>query len=161
MVGQGLEPTSALGVGGSPKAPIITLSLCTSNSVRKNDGRKWWSKGLLEVCAQNEVVGHIVICQLTTQHRPGQEAAIYAVDCFVSGIKVIFFFSHTIQPVMYFNQTLKIASWPTCCVSIHCCCKLGVHCFLFFFLVVVVFAELVFTDYSVGCGQIFRDAFSH
>lgn len=92
MAGQGLEPTSVLGVGGSPKALIITLSQCTSNSVSKNDGRKWWSKGLLEVCAWNEVVGHIVICQLTTYRRPGQEAAIYATDCFIFGIKVIFFF---------------------------------------------------------------------
>lgn len=132
MAGQGLEPTSALGVGGSPKAPIITLSLCTSNSVRKNDGRKWWSKGLLEVCAQNEVLGHIVICQLTTQHRPGQEAVIYATDCFVSGIKVIFF-RHTIQPVMYLNQTLEIASWPACCVSIDCCCTYCDHWFFWMF----------------------------
>lgn len=87
MAGQGLEPTSALEIEGSPRATIITLSLCTRNSVRKNDERKWWSKGLLEVCAQNEVVGHIVIFQLAIQHRPGQEAAVYATDCFVFRIK--------------------------------------------------------------------------
>lgn len=157
MVGQGLEPTSALGVGGSPKAPIITLSLCTSNSVRKNDGRKWWSKGLLEVCAQNEVVGHIVICQLTTQHRPGQEAAIYAADCFVSGIKVIFFSAipsnqscTSIRLLRLLHGRLAVFPYTA-----------AVNWVFTVFFFVVVFAELVFTDYSVGCGQIFRDAFSH
>lgn len=65
--------------GSGPEAPIITPSPCTSSSVRKNDGRKW-SKGLLEVCARNEVMETTVNCQLTSKHRPGQEAAVYLTD---------------------------------------------------------------------------------
>lgn len=60
--------------------------------------------------------GPTVICQLTTEHKPGQEAAIYAADCFVSRTEGIFFH----PPTSHVPQSgSKIVSWLACCVPIY------------------------------------------